>query len=344
MISKNRMPYLRACRGEKLKVTPVWLMRQAGRYLPEYRAVRKKYGFLDICYNPELATEVTLQPIRRFKFDASILFSDILVPLVPMGANLSFGPGEGPRIDPPIRTISDIEKLQPVNAQESLHFVLKAISMIRRELPDDVALIGFVGAPFTLATYLIEGGKPAPFGHVKSLMYKEPEAFGLLMGKLQKMATEYLKAMVTAGADAVQVFDTWAGTLAYHDFQSANLPYIQKIFQSLADLNVPMTYFVHGGSHLLREIKDTGCTVASLDWRCSLSEARDVLGNKIAIQGNLDATVLLGDERTIRSGVRRVLEDAGEGGGHIFNLGHGILPMTPVSSVEIMLDEIRGQK
>lgn len=338
----NKKLYLKACKGENLKVPPVWLMRQAGRYLPEYRAVREKHGFLDICYNPELATEVTLQPIRRFKFDASILFSDILVPLVPMGANLSFGPGEGPKIEPPFRTIDDIKAMRPVDPHESLSFVLEAISMIRRELPDDVALIGFVGAPFTLATYLVEGGKPAPFGHIKKLMYNEPEAFDLLMNKLQKMVSQYLEAMVGAGADAIQVFDTWAGILTRHDFRTANLPYIKNIFKDLTGLHVPMTYFVHGGAHLLPEIRDTGCTVASLDWRCSLAEARQILGENIAIQGNLDATVLLGDEKSIRGAVRRVVEDAAGPGGHIFNLGHGILPMTPVSSVEIMLDEIRG--
>ncbi len=323
---------------------PVWLMRQAGRYLEEYRNVRAKNKFLDICNIPELACEVTLQPIRRFGFDASILFSDILVPLVPMGANLTFGEGEGPKIDPPIRSVDDIRKLKKIEPRESLDFVLEAIRMIRRELPDDVALIGFTGAPFTLATYLIEGGKPNPFAHIKQLMYTEPEAFNDLLIKLQEMITDYLRAMIEAGADALQVFDTWGGILDNRDFRAVNLPVVKKIFAGLADLNVPTTYFVHNNAHLISEVKETGCTVAGFDWRCSLKEARKIMGKNIAVQGNLDPTVLLGGESAIRNAVRNTLSDASGPGGHIFNLGHGILPMTPVESVEIMLDEIRGGK
>jgi uroporphyrinogen decarboxylase len=344
MISKAEMKYIQACRGANMKVPPIWLMRQAGRYLPEYRAVRKKYEFLEICNNPEIACEVTLQPIRRFGFDAAILFSDILIPLVPMGANLTFGNGEGPRINPPFRSANEIKKLKSVDPREDLNFVLKSIQMIRRELPAGIALIGFCGAPFTLATYMVEGGKPNPFANIKALMYKEPEAFTLLSDKLKDMVRIYLREMVNSGADAVQLFDTWAGTLHSSDFKTYVLPFVKEIFEDLKDMNVPMTYFVHNGSHLLYHIKKTGCNVVSLDWRCSISDARKIFGKEFALQGNLDPTILLGDEKTIRKKVRGTLDEAAGNGGFIFNLGHGILPMTSISSVEIMLDEIRGEK
>ncbi|UCC81120.1 MAG: uroporphyrinogen decarboxylase [Candidatus Zixiibacteriota bacterium] len=344
IIDTKESKYIKACRGDNMKVPPVWLMRQAGRYLPEYRAVRQKHEFLEICNNPELACEVTLQPIRRFGFDAAILFSDILIPLVPMGANLTFGNGEGPRINPPFRSLAEIEKLRSVDPREDLGFVLESIRMIRRELPAEVALIGFCGAPFTLATYMVEGGKPNPFANIKALMYKDPRAFALLGDKLKNMVRIYLREMVDSGADAIQLFDTWAGTLHSSDFKTNVLPFVKEIFGDLRDLNVPMTYFVHNGSHLLRDIKETGCNVVSLDWRCSLSNARKIFGKEMALQGNLDPTVLLGDEKTIRKKVRGILDEAVGNGGFIFNLGHGILPMTPISSVEIMLDEIRGAK
>ena len=342
MIDSKKMKYLRACRGDNMKVPPVWLMRQAGRYLPEYRAVREKYEFLEICNNPELACKVTLQPIRRFGFDAAILFSDILIPLVPMGANLTFGNGEGPRINPPFRSSNDIKKLKSVNPEKDLDFVLKSIRMVRHELVAEVALIGFCGAPFTLATYMVEGGKPNPFANIKALMYKDPEAFTILIDKLKDMVRVYLREMVNSGADAIQLFDTWAGTLNSSDYKTYVLPFVKEIFEDLKDLDVPMTYFVHNGSHLLHEIRDTGCSVVSLDWRCSISESRKIFGKEMALQGNLDPTVLLGDEKIIRNKARVILDEASGNGGFIFNLGHGILPMTPISSVEIMLDEIKG--
>jgi uroporphyrinogen decarboxylase len=338
------MKYIKACRGENMKIPPVWLMRQAGRYLPEYRAVREKHEFLEICNNPELACEVTLQPVRKFGFDAAILFSDILIPLVPMGANLSFGDGEGPRINPPFRSFDEIKKLKSVSPVDDLSFVLQSIRMIRHELPSEVALIGFCGAPFTLATYMVEGGKPNPFANIKSLMYQNFEAFAHLSDKLKDMVTAYLREMVQSGADAIQLFDTWAGILNISDYRTYVLPYVKEIFDELKDLEVPMTYFVHNGTHLLEAINDTGSGVVSLDWRCSITDARRILGNHTALQGNLDPTALLGNEKTVREKVRTILDEAAGKGGFIFNLGHGILPMTPISSVEIMLDEIRGVK
>jgi len=332
--------YLRAARGEKLAVPPVWLMRQAGRYLPEYLEFRAKHDFLEVCNVPELACEATLQPIRRFRFDAAILFSDILVPLVPMGIDLSFGKGHGPQIANPVRTVEDVTKLRNIEPRESLGNVLNAIRMIRAELPRQTALIGFCGAPFTLSAYMVEGGKPDPFANLKRMMYADRHTFDALLNKLADMVASYLTAMVEAGADAIQLFDTWSGILPDWEFRVVNLPVLQKIFAALKPLNVPLTYFIHGGAHLVGAMKDTGCTVASLDWRVSIPEARRVLGDNITLQGNLDATVLLADEQTIRRETRRVKEE-GRTGGHIFNLGHGILPITPIASVEIMLDELR---
>jgi uroporphyrinogen decarboxylase len=335
---------MRAARGEQLEVPPVWLMRQAGRYLPEYRKVREAHDFLEVCYTPELACEVTLQPIRRFKFDASILFSDILVPLVPMGMDLSFGKGHGPQISNPCRTVDDISKLRKFDPRSEMSMVLDAVRMIRGELPSDVALIGFAGAPFTLAAYMIEGGKPQPFANLKGLMYTEPAVFSKLLERLADMVAEYLRAMVEAGANALQLFDTWAGILSANDFNRINLPVLKMIFKRLSDLNVPLTYFVHGGMHLLPSMQRTGATVLSLDWRTPLSEARAIVGPGPVLQGNLDATILLGKEAMIRTEVARIVEEGRAVGPHIFNLGHGILPNTSIASVEVMLDTIRGAK
>ncbi len=336
--------YLRAARGENLDIPPVWMMRQAGRYLPEFREVRKNHSFLEVCRTPELACEVTVQPIRRFGFDAAILFSDILVPLVPMGIKLWFGNGHGPQILNPVRTTSDVDNLLKIEPRESLAYVLDAIRMIRAELPPEVALIGFTGGPFTLASYMVEGGKPEPFANLKRMMYADPEAFRALMTKLSDMVADYLAAMVEAGADAIQVFDTWAGILSEREFRRVNLSPLQNIFTHLAPLNVPMTYYALGSMHLTSAIRETGCTVAGLDWRTLIPGARAILGPKIAVQGNLDPTALLGSEALIRGEVRRILTEARGDSGYIFNLGHGILPMTPLTSVEVMLDEIRNSQ
>jgi uroporphyrinogen decarboxylase len=335
----NRL-YMRALRGESLPVPPVWLMRQAGRYLPEYMVVREKHSFLDVCHTPELACEVTLQPIRRFHFDVSILFSDILVPLVPMGADLSFGAGHGPQIANPVRNAADVAALKSFEPRESLQTVLEALRLIRQELPDDVALVGFAGAPFTLSSYLVEGGKPEPFAHLKGLMYQEPDTFMKLQQMLGEMVTETLIAMVEAGADAVQLFDTWAGLLSEAEYRHFCLPTLKRIFQVLREKGIPTTYFARNGFHLLKAVGETGADVQSLDWRIPLTAARTALGNETVLQGNLDPTVLLGDESTIRREVKRVLTEGGEQR-HIFNLGHGILPMTPISAVETLLSEIR---
>ena len=327
---------------QHLHTPPVWLMRQAGRYLPEYNAIRAKHSFLEVCHTPDLAAEVTLQPIRRFGFDASILFSDILVPLQPMGAQLTFGAGHGPQIANTIRTAADLAQVKEIEPREALPEVLETVSILRRELPDTVSLIGFAGAPFTLATYWIEGGKPDPFANVKRMQYAEPEAFQALLDRLADMVTDYLIAQVEAGANAVQLFDTWAGVLPEREFRQVILSSLQRIFGRLREKNILCTYFVRGSSHLINAMGEAGSDVISLDWRTPLDDARAALPNGKVIQGNLDPTILLsGDEAVIRRETRRVLDEAGNAA-HVFNLGHGILPQTPIESVEVLLDEIRG--
>ncbi|MCB2198823.1 uroporphyrinogen decarboxylase [bacterium] len=339
----NRRAYEQVVREKKhLDTPPVWLMRQAGRYLPEYNAIRANHSFLEVCHTPDLAAEVTLQPIRRFGFDASILFSDILVPLQPMGAELTFGKGHGPRIANTIRTAADLEQMKDIEPREALSEVLETVTILRRELPETVSLIGFAGAPFTLATYWIEGGKPDPFANVKRMQYAEPDAFRSLLDRLADMVSDYLIAQVEAGADAVQLFDTWAGILPDREFRQMILPSLQRILSRLREEDIPCTYFVRGSGHLVRSLGETGSDVVSLDWRTPLDEARDILPEGKVIQGNLDPTILLsGDESVIRRETRRVLNEAGDAP-HIFNLGHGILPQTPIEAVEILLDEIRG--
>jgi len=335
-------PYLQAARGESLSVPPVWLMRQAGRYLPEYRAVRGENDFITVCLTPELACEVTLQPIRRFGFDAAILFSDILIPAIPLGCGLQFDSGHGPVIPKPIRKRDDVLSLRSFEPREELAEVLEAVTTLRRELPDETALIGFAGAPFTVATYLIEGGKPDPFKLTKQMMYGDAHAFNLLLEKLATMTVSYLRAQIEAGADALQLFDTWAGIMTDREFRDFNLPVLRRIFSELRSLDVPMTYFALNSMHL-DSVREVGATVYGLDWRMPFEQARQRFGSSVALQGNLDPILLLTDETTIRTRTREILREAGDRG-HIFNLGHGILPQTPVSSVEILLDEIRAGK
>ncbi|MCB2211608.1 uroporphyrinogen decarboxylase [bacterium] len=331
--------YMQNVRGETTETLPVWLMRQAGRYLPEYLEVRGKYSFLDVCHTPELACEVTLQPIRRYGFDASILFSDILVPLAPMGAKIDFNPG--PEIANPLRTYDDLKQVKTFEAREKLPEVLEAVSLIRRELPEETSFIGFAGAPFTLASYWIEGGKPEPFATIKTMMYTEPKLFHEFLDQLAQMVAEYLVAQAEAGANAVQVFDTWAGVLTLKDFREHLLPSLHKIFTRLREAGIPSTYYAKGAAHLLPALGDLGASVISLDWRIDIEEARRTLGETTVFQGNLDPTVLLGDEATIRRETRHIIDVVGDRP-HVFNLGHGILRMTPIDNVHIMLDEIRN--
>lgn len=329
--------FLKACRQQQVDCTPVWLMRQAGRYLPEYGRIREKYSFLDMCRTPELAVEVTLQPIRRFDLDAAIIFSDILLPLEGMGIGLRFSDGDGPVIDRPLRSKADVEALKPIDPEEALGYVLKAIEMTVRNLDSAVPLIGFSGGPFTLASYLIEGGGSKHYRHTKAMMYTEPETFRLLMEKLTVMAIGYLNAQIRHGARAVQVFDSWVGIVSTTDYREYVLPHMKQLFASL-DESAPSIHFGVGAYHLLPLMKEAGGTVMGTDWRVPIDEVRRLLGRDRAIQGNLDPVVLFSPPRNIEARVKDILRRVGRAPGYIFNLGHGVLPGTPVENVKLLID------
>ncbi|MEP7199758.1 MAG: uroporphyrinogen decarboxylase [Chloroflexota bacterium] len=348
---------LRACRREATDCTPVWFMRQAGRYLPEYRAIREKYSLLDICARPEIAAQVTLQPVEILGVDAAILFADILLPLIPMGINLEFAEGEGPVIHNPIRTLNDVNALRTIQAMDDLANVMQTIRLVRRELNGRLPLIGFAGAPFTLASYLIEGGASRTFRKTKQFMYGEPQAWHALMGKLTDMLADYLCAQVAVGAQAVQLFDSWVGCLSPDDYRRYVLPYSQKIFRALktpdgagvelppqrrAD-SVPTIHFGTDTATLLPLMREAGGDVMGLDWRVPLDAAWRLLG-AVAVQGNLDPVALFAPRAELLSKVRDILKRANGRAGHIFNLGHGILPETPVDNVRAVVDMVHEFK
>ncbi len=308
-------------------------MRQAGRYMAEYRKIREKHTLLQICKQPDLATEVTLQPIKAHGVDAAILFADILLPLEPMGAPFECAAGEGPVIHEPIRDRKGVEQLRVIDPHEGLGYVLDAIRSIRRELDGKTPLIGFAGAPFTLASYLIEGGKSAQFTKTKGMMYSEPEVWGQLMTKLSEVIRLYLHAQIEAGAQAVQIFDSWVGQLSPSDYKEFIQPYLRPVFASLATTGVPVIHFGTDTSTLLELQKETGGTVIGADWRIPLDIVRKRLGSDVAVQGNLDPHLLSAPRERLHAGVREVLRAAGTAPGHIFNLGHGIMPHTPPSAV-----------
>lgn len=330
--------FLRACYQLPVDATPVWFMRQAGRYMSEYRAIRAKHTLLEICNQPELAAEVTMQPVKKLGVDAAILFADILLPLIPMGINLEFAAGEGPVIHNPIRSGADVDTLCPVEPRESLAFVMEALRIVRRELNHKVALIGFAGGPFTLASYIIEGGSSRNYLKTKLMMYAEPETWHRLMGKLAQVVGNYLVAQVEAGAQAVQLFDSWVGALAPEDYREYVLPYSQAIFQVLQSSGVPAIHFGTGTASLLPLMKAAGGDVIGLDWQTPLDWGWDRLEHKVAVQGNLDPTVLFAPQAELERRVVRILSQAGGRPGHIFNLGHGILPETPVDNVKRVVE------
>jgi uroporphyrinogen decarboxylase len=336
---KDASRFLRACRRETVDATPIWLMRQAGRYLAEYRKIREKHSLLEICRTPELAVEVTLQPVRRFGFDAAILFSDLLVPLEPLGIDFSFAHGEGPRIENPVRSRSDVERLRTIEPRESLGFTLDAIRLLRSELA--VPLIGFAGAPFTLASYAIEGGPSKNFEKTKALMYEDPDTWQLLLSKLATAVREYLVAQIEAGVAAVQLFDSWVGALAPVDYRNLVAPHSRSILDPLEKLGVPRIHFGTGSSGILREMRDAGADVVGLDWRVDLDRGWAILGEGVAVQGNLDPLALFAPRDVLLERVDEILRQAGGRPGHIFNLGHGILPGTPLESVEVLVDRVR---
>ncbi|EHY32545.1 MAG: uroporphyrinogen decarboxylase [Sutterella parvirubra] len=341
--------FLRALCREKTDFTPLWLMRQAGRYLPEYCETRARAGsFMGLAQNPDYATEVTLQPIDRYGLDAAILFSDILTVPDAMGLGLSFVQGEGPVFAKPVQDEAAVAQLAAPDPNVELKYVMDAVSSIRKALNNRVPLIGFSGSPFTLACYMVEGRGSRDFRTVKTMMYRRPDLFHRILEVNAEAVALYLNAQIKAGAQAVQIFDTWGGMLADGDFQTFSLAYTKKVVEKLIRENdgakVPSIVFTKGGGEWIADIASIGCDAVGLDWSVNLTRARSVVGDRVALQGNLDPFVLFGDEETIRREARRVLDAYGEvgAGGHVFNLGHGINQFTPVENVRILVDEVHS--
>lgn len=334
---------LRALRKQPLDATPIWIMRQAGRYLPEYRARRAKAGdFLSLCQNPQAACEVTLQPLERFDLDAAILFSDILTIPDAMGLGLYFEEGEGPRFHKPVASARAIEQLPVIDTARDLTYVLDAVSMIRRELNGRVPLIGFSGSPWTLATYMIEGGSSRDFVKTKTMLYQQPEVLTLLLEKLAASVTDYLNAQIQAGAQVVQIFDTWGGVLSASAYRHFSLNHMERIIAGLTPApdgeDVPVIVFTKGGGIWLEAIADTGCHGVGLDWTQDIGEARARIGEQTALQGNMDPAVLRAPVEVIETEVVAILEAYGHGSGHIFNLGHGVTPDIEPEQVAALVD------
>jgi len=332
-------PFLRACRREKTAFTPVWLMRQAGRYMAEYRALRAKHAFLELCKTPAAAAEVTLQPVERLGVDAAILFADILLVLEPLGVGLEFTRGEGPHILRPIRGAADVAGLPRVDAGSSVGYVFETVRLARRALAGRVPLIGFAGAPFTLASYLIEGGASRDFLHTKRFMRAEPAAWHALMARLADITADYLNGQIGAGVQAVQLFDSWIGALSSADYREYVLPHTAAVFRRLA-VGAPAIHFGTGTAALLEAMREAGGDVIGLDWRVDLGAAWDRLGPEVAVQGNLDPAILLAPVNEIRRGTRAVLDGAARRPGHVFNLGHGVHAETPVDHVRALVDMV----
>ncbi len=333
--------FTRACNRLPVDATPVWFMRQAGRYMAEYRAIRAKHTLLEIVEQPELAAEVTLQPVDAFGVDAAILFADILLPLVPMGLNLEFVKDEGPQIDNPVRSTADVQRLRMLDADADLGHVMETIRILRPELDSrGVPLIGFAGAPFTVACYMIEGGPSKNYLHAKGMLYQAPDVWHALMEKLSTSLIDYLSAQVRAGAQAVQLFDSWVGALSPEDYRQYVLPHSQRILKALESTGVPVIHFGTGTATLLAAMKEAGGTVIGLDWRTPLRASWDSLGDDVAVQGNLDPLTLFAPLDVLKSKIEFVLEQAGGRPGHIFNLGHGILKETDPEKVRAAVEMV----
>lgn len=337
--------FLRALRREPVDRTPVWMMRQAGRYLPEYRASRAEAGsFMDLCKNTELATEVTIQPLDRFPLDAAILFSDILTIPDAMGLGLRFVHGEGPVFDNPIRTTADAKKLFIPDMAKDLGYVTDAVSSIRKALNGRVPLIGFSGSPWTLATYMIEGGSSKTFSKIKAMMYAEPQTLHHVLDVLAESVIQYLNAQIEAGAQAVQIFDSWGGVLTPRDYKEFSLNYMAKIVDGLKREHngekIPVILFTKGGGQWLEAMADTGADALGLDWTTDLDDARRRVGDRVAIQGNMDPAILYGTPERIREEVKYILDKFGKGNGHIFNLGHGIQPEVKPENAKAFIEAV----
>ena len=345
MASLENDRFLRALLREPVDRTPLWMMRQAGRYLPEYREIRAEAGsFMSLCTNPELACEVTLQPLRRYAMDAAILFSDILTVPDALGLGLYFSEGEGPRFERPISTAAEINALDPARAASELGYVMDAVSLIRKELKGSIPLIGFAGSPWTLATYMVEGGSSKDFAKVKSLAFNEPELMHQLLSKLATSVAAYLSEQIRSGAQAVQIFDTWGGALSHNAYREFSLRYMTEIIDQLpreADgRRVPVIVFTKGGGQWLEAIADCGADAVGLDWTTDIGAARERVGDRVCLQGNMDPTLLNASPERIREEVGQILTSFGEGNGHVFNLGHGITPGINPDHVAAMVDAV----
>ena len=337
--------YLRALLRQETDTTPIWIMRQAGRYLPEYRATRQQAGsFLDLCKTPDLACEVTLQPLRRFDLDAAILFSDILTIPDAMNLGLYFAEGEGPKFERPVRSQADIDALFVPDPGDSLRYVTDAVNLIRHELGGSVPLIGFSGSPWTLATYMIEGGSSKDYHHSKGMLYRDPKALHQVLDIIAQSVVVYLNAQIEAGAQALMVFDTWGGVLTPEAYQEFSLRYMQQIVDQLHreydGTPVPVTLFTKGGGQWIERVAATGCDAVGLDWTVAIDQARARVGQQVALQGNLDPNVLYGDESTIRQQVQNLMEKFGPHPGHVFNLGHGIHQTVEPDRVKVLVDAV----
>jgi uroporphyrinogen decarboxylase len=338
--------YIRALLRQPTERTPIWVMRQAGRYLPEYKQIRSEAGsFMNLCTNPELACEVTMQPLRRYPLDAAILFSDILTIPDAMGLGLYFAEGEGPKFEKVIRSATDVEQLKRPDPSKSLAYVMDAVALIRKTLDGDVPLIGFSGSPWTLATYMVEGGSSKAFAKIKSMIYGDPQTAHLLLDKLADAVIDYLNAQIESGAQAVQIFDTWGGVLAPDMFKSFSLHYLEKIVNGLHreydGKTIPVVLFCKGCNSHLEALVETGCDGLGVDWTMTLGEARARVGDRVSLQGNLDPAIMLTNPAIIESQVKATLASFGKGHGHVFNLGHGITPEVDPHHMTVLTESVR---
>lgn len=339
MQSLEDSPFMRACRREPVPYTPIWLMRQAGRYMREYREVRARTTFLELCKTSSLAAEVTVTAAERLGVDAAIIFADILLILEPMGIDLEFAQGEGPVIHNPIRSGADVDRLREVENADALDFVFQAIKETRRALKADIPLIGFSGAPFTLASYLCEGGGSKNYVITKTLMYNDSGAWHSMMSLISRALSRYLNAQIEAGAQAVQLFDSWVGCLSPEDYREFVLPHTRSVIENITP-DVPVIHFGTGTGTLLELMREAGGDVIGLDWRVQLNDAWSRVGHDVSVMGNLDPVVLFADRNYVTSQAKKILDQVGRRPGHIFNLGHGILPDTPVDNVIALVDAV----
>lgn len=343
MVELKNDLFLRACKKQTVERTPIWIMRQAGRYLPEYRTIRARADFITMCKTPELAAEVTIQPVDIIGVDAAIIFSDILVIPEAMGMNLEMIESKGPKLYEPIRNLDQINKLKMIDPYKELKYVLDAVALTKKELNNRVPLIGFAGSPWTLMTYMVEGGGSKNFSEIKKFIYNQPKAAHLLLEKISDAVAEYLSAKIEVGVNAIQIFDTWGGLLSQSDFIEFSLQYIEKVISKIKRNEEPIIIFAKGVHHSLDSLANSGADVISLDWTMNLGEIRNKIGNKVALQGNLDPTVLYANKKKIKEEAVKVLSSFGKGSGHIFNLGHGILPDVDPENAKYLVEVIKNE-